>query len=354
MAINRQARADGIGASPRRNEDARLLRGRGGYIDDVAPENACYAVMVRSPHAHANIQGFDVAEAKSASGVLAVLTGADARAEGLGPIPHNIEWTGKPDVVLRFEEDFEVFLTDHPVLAYERVRFVGEPVALVVAETKAAAADAADLVQVDYEPLPAVTDARAAVRPGAPVLWPERPDNQSLSAEVGDKAATEAAFASAAHVVKLDTWVNRVTGSPMEPRACIGFYDPAPGIYTARAASGRGVVQTRERLASILGVPKEQARVYFGDMGGNYGTRNAFYSEYALMPWAAKKVGRPVKWIGDRSECFLSDYQGRDLAVTAELALDEHGKFLGLRGLNTMNSARTPSISGPCARGCRS
>ena len=213
--------------------------------------------------AHAEIRGFDTAEALAADGVLAVLTGADAQADGLGPIPHNIEWTGAPDVELRFEDGFEVFLTDHPVLAHERARFAGEPVAFVVAETKEQAASAAELVQVDYAPLPAITDARQAALPGAPVIWPDRPDNRPLFAEVGDREATDAAFAKAAHVVKLDTWINRITGSPMEPRSCIGFYDPETETYTARAASGRGAVQTRDRLAVILGVPAENARVYF-------------------------------------------------------------------------------------------
>ena len=293
--------------------------------------------MVRSPHAHARILGFDTAEALAVPGVLAVLTGADALADRLGPIPHNIEWTGEPDVVLRLPDGYEPFTTDHPVLAADRVRFLGEPVAMVVAETEATAAAAAEMVVVDYDNLPAVTDARAALHDGAPSIWDQRPDNQALVCEVGDEAATDAAFAAAAHVVRFDTWINRITGSPMEPRACIGFHDAGTGLYTARCASGRGAVMTRDRLASILGIPAEQARVYFGDMGGNYGTRNAFYSEYALMPWAAQKVGRPVKWVGDRSECFLTDYQGRDLAVTAELALDADGRFLGLRGVNTWN-----------------
>lgn len=293
--------------------------------------------MVRSPYAHARILGFDTAEALAVPGVLVVLTGADALADRLGPIPHNIEWTGEPDVVLRMAVGHEPFTTDHPVLAFDRVRFLGEPVAMVVAETEAIAAAAAELVAVDYDDLPAVTDARAALRDDAPSIWNQCPDNQALVCKVGHKAATDAAFASAAHVVRFDTWINRITGSPMEPRACIGFHDAETGLFTVRCASGRGAVMTRDRLACILGVPAEQARAYFGDMGGNYGTRNAFYSEYALMPWAAQKVGRPVKWVGGRSECFLTDYQGRDLAVTAELALDADGRFLGLRGVNTWN-----------------
>ena len=351
LAAVKSGRVNGIGASRLRTEDFRLVTGRGSYIDDVEPENACHAVMVRSPHAHANILSIDTAAALAMPGVLAVLTGQDVAADGLGPIPHNVEWVGPPDAELRLPAGYEVFLTDHPVMPAERVRYLGEPVAMVVAETKAAAADAAEAVLVEYEALPVVTDARAAAKSGAPVVWAERPDNQSLNCEVGDESATDAAFARAAHVVQFDTWVNRITGSPMEPRSCIGSYDEATGIYTARAASGRGVVQTRDRLASILGVPKERARVYCGDMGGNYGTRNAFYSEYALMPWAARKIGRPVKWIGDRSESFLSDYQGRDLAVTAELALDAEGNFLGLRGINTMNSGAYSIYFWPLRKG---
>lgn len=337
MAGSQSAPRQEIGEPRPRAEDRRLVTGQGSYIDDVAPMDCTHAVMVRSPHAHARITGIDTAGASAQPGVLAVLTGADAVADRLGPIPHNIEWTGEPDVVLRMADGYEPFTTDHPVLAVDRVRFLGEPVAVVVAETWAAAAAAAELVAVNYEPLPAVTDARAALEGGAPSLWSQRPDNRALVCEVGDQAATDAVFAEAAHVVHFDTWINRITGSPMEPRACIGFHDAETGLYTARCASGRGAVMTRDRLASILGVPKEQARVYFGDMGGNFGTRNAFYSEYALMPWAAQKVGRPVKWVGERGECFLTDYQGRDLAVTAELALDTAGRFLGLRGVNTWN-----------------
>ncbi len=340
-----------IGAHRVRSEDFRLVTGQGSYLDDTVPPDCAHAVMVRSPHAHALITAIDIGEALAAPGVFAVLTGADVKADGLDPIPHSIEWTGPPDAVLRLAEGIDVFVTDHPVMPADRVRYLGEPVAMVVAETKAAAADAAELVLVDYEPLPVVTDARAAIEPGAPVVWDQRRNNQSMICEVGDEASTGAAFANAAHTVKFDTWVNRITGSPMEPRACTGSFDSATGLYTARAASGRGVVQTRARLASILGVPEEQARVHFGDMGGNYGTRNAFYSEYALMPWAARKVGRPVKWTSDRSESFLTDYQGRGLAVTAELALDAEGNFLGLRGVNTFNSGAYTIYFWPLRKG---
>jgi aerobic carbon-monoxide dehydrogenase large subunit len=272
-------------------------------------------------------------------------------ADKLGFIPHNIEWQGPPDVVLRLVDDFDVTMSNHPLMPAVTVRYLGEPVAIVVAETADQAADAAELVEVDYEPLPLVTDARAAMAAGAPQIWPDRPGNVSMHCEVGDAAATEAAFQQAAHVVKLDTWVNRITGVPMETRAALGAYDAATNSYTLRTASGRGVVQTRERLANILGVPQDTCRVVFGDMGGNYGTRNAFYSEYALVPWASKKVGRPVRWVGSRQECFLTDYQGRDLAVTAELALDADGNFLAMRGTNTMNSGAYTIYFWPLRKG---
>ncbi|NKC14513.1 MAG: molybdopterin-dependent oxidoreductase [Gammaproteobacteria bacterium] len=330
-------RADGIGAARLRSEDQRLVTGRGEFAGDFFPQEFCHAAVVRSPIAHGRIRAVDTASAAAMPGVLAVLTGADALADGLGPIPHNPDWRGPPDAQLRLPPGFEVYITDHLPLPHDLVRYVGEAVALVVAETAAAAADAAELVEIDYEPLPAVADARAALAPDAPQLWPGCANNLALTCEVGDEPATRYAFERAAHVVKLASWVPRVTGSPMEPRAVIGEYDAATGRYTLRAASGRGAVQTRERLATTLRVDAAQCRVIFGDMGGNFGTRNAFSPELALMPWAARKLARPVKWIADRRECFLSDYQARDLAVEAELALDANGNFLALRGTNTMN-----------------
>jgi aerobic carbon-monoxide dehydrogenase large subunit len=330
-------RPKGIGAPLRRTEDRRLTTGKGQYTSDFFPKGLCHAVMVRSPHAHAKIRAIDASRAMAAPGVIAVFTGADAAADGLAPIPHNPDWAGPPDVTLRMPPDFEVFTTDNTALPLDTVRYVGEAVAMVVAETAAGAADAAELVDIDYEPLRAVATPRAAQADGAPDIWPDCPGNLSLTCEVGDKDATDRAFAEAAHVVTLDSWVHRVTGSPMEPRAAIGEYDAARDHYTLRAGSGRGAVQTRERLALILGVAKEQCRAVFGDMGGNFGTRNAFSPEYALMPWAARRVGRPVKWVGERRECFLSDYQARDLTSAAELALDADGNFLALRGVNTLN-----------------
>jgi carbon-monoxide dehydrogenase large subunit len=293
--------------------------------------------MVRSPYAHAKIRAIDISRAAAAPGVLAVLTGADAAADGLGPMPHNPDWVGPPDATLRLPPGFEVFVTENTALPFDTVRYVGEAVAMVVAESVAAAADAAELVDIDCEELPSVVHARDAMAPGAPQIWPGCEGNLALTCEVGDGQATERAFEAAAHVVKFGGWVHRVTGSPMEPRAVVGEYDPADGRYTLRTASGAGVVRSRERLAVTLGVPLDKCRAVFGDMGGNFGTRNAFFPEYALLPWAAKRVGRPVKWTASRAECFLSDYQARDLASEAELALDGDGNFLALRGVNTMN-----------------
>jgi carbon-monoxide dehydrogenase large subunit len=270
-------------------------------------------------------------------GVLAVLTGADALADGLQPIPHNPDWQGPPDAELRLPSNFDVYSTANAPLPHQTVRYVGEAVAVVIAHTHAAAADAAEQIAIDYEVLSAVVDARIAMEPGAPQLWPHCEGNLALTCEVGDEQATTKAFEGAAHIVKFDSWVHRVTGSPMEPRAVVGEYDPHTERYTLRAASGRGVVQTRERLAITLGVDPSQCRVVFGDMGGNFGTRNAFSPEFTLMPWASRKVGRPVKWTADRSECFLSDYQARDIAFAAELALDEAGNLLAMRGVNTLN-----------------
>jgi len=331
------ARRTGIGAALPRVEDRRLLTGRGSYAADRACPQACFAAFVRSPHAHAAILSIDAAAALARPGVLAVLTGAEAAADGLGPIPHNTDYASPPDAKLRVPEGFKVFVTPHMTLPVDAVRFVGEPVAVVIAESAAAAEEAAEHVAVAYDVRPAIVDARAAMAPGAPQVWPACAGNLALTCEVGDRAATERAFAAAAHVVRFDGWAHRVNGTPMEPRSVLGEYDAASGRYTLRTTTGAGVVRTRERLAAILGVPLEKIRCVFGDMGGNFGTRNAFYPEYALLPWAARRVGRPVRWTASRLECFMTDYQARDLSSRAELALDAEGNFLALRGDNVMN-----------------
>jgi carbon-monoxide dehydrogenase large subunit len=320
----------GIGRPAIRKEDARLITGQGRFSDDVNVPGQAYAVMVRSPHAHARIRAIDKMDAEALPGVLIVLTGADAVKDGLKPIPHR-PIIGPPDIALGNRDASDKFLSPHPVLPTDKARFVGEAVAVVVADTLAAAKDAAERVRVDYEPLPAVTDAVEAAAPDVPRLWDDASSNVCIDAHVGDAAATEAAFQQAAHVVRFQSWIQRVTGVPMEPRAAVGHYDPATGRTTLHAGSG-GVVRQKNELAAVLGVPPERVRVTSGDVGGNFGTRNAFYPEFALVAWASRRVGRPVKWTCERQEAFLSDYQGRDLHVEAELALNASGDFLALRG----------------------
>jgi carbon-monoxide dehydrogenase large subunit len=328
--------ANGIGQPVRRKEDLRLVTGRGHFADDVSVPGMAHAVVLRSPHAHARIVAIDTRAALAAPGVLAVLSGADYLAEGLGPIPHNAGLMGPPDLAVRIAGVPPIATRHYPMPA-DRVRFVGEPVALVVAGSIAAAKDAAESVEITYDPLPAVAHATDAVQPGMPQLWDEAPGNLCVAIEAGDEGATAEAFRRAAHVVRLETRVQRVTGVPMEPRTTIALYDPASGNYTLHAGSGRGVAKLRLDLAEVLGVPPERVRVLCGDMGGNFGTRNFFYPEYALAAWAARRTGRPVKWTCERSEAFLSDYQGRDLSVEAELALDAEGKFLAVRSSNLSN-----------------
>jgi aerobic carbon-monoxide dehydrogenase large subunit len=341
---------NGIGQPVRRKEDLRLLTGRGCYADDVAPAGLAHAVIVRSPHAHARIVKLDKTAALRAPGVLAVLGGADYAAAGLGPIPHNPALSAPPDVQARVLGCAPI-ATVHFPLPPDTTRCVGEPLAIVVAETIAMAKEAAELLDIVYEPLPAVVHAADALRPGAPLLWETAPGNLCIDIELGDKAATAAAFARAAHVVRLETRAQRVTGVPMEPRTNVAEYDAKTGRYTLYTGSGRGVAKVRLDLAQMLGIPAEQVRVKCGDMGGNFGTRNLFYPEYALLAWAAQRVGRPVKWTCERSESFVSDWQGRDLTVTAELALDKDGNFLAVRGVNLSNLGAHAVAFGPLQKG---
>jgi carbon-monoxide dehydrogenase large subunit len=337
MDSSNPAGGHGIGAAVPRKEDARLLTGGGRFTDDVVLDGICHAAFVRSPHAHARILRIGREKAAAMPGVLAVLTAAELAADGVQPIAHRAHYQGAPDVALRLPEGFEVPATPHHALVGDVARFVGEPVAMVVATSRDAAVEAAAMVEVDYEPVPAVALAVDALEPGAPIVWPERPSNVALDCEVGDKAAADAAFARAAHVVSFRTWIQRVTGSPMEPRAVVGAFDAATGRYVLHAGSGGGVVRIRGQLAEAFGLDTETVRMVCGDMGGNFGTRNTFFAEYLLLPWAARRVGRPVKWAAERSECFLTDYHGRDLTVEAELALDRDGNFLAVRGSNVSN-----------------
>jgi carbon-monoxide dehydrogenase large subunit len=324
-----------IGSDVRRKDDLRLVTGAGCFSDDVNLPGQTYAVMVRSPHAHARIRSIATDKTRAIEGVLTVLTGTDLLADGLKPIPHRPLMRGPPDITLRNRDGSDVTATPHYPLPADKVRFAGEAVAVVVASSVAAAKTGAELVAVDYEPLDAVTRATVSADLSAPSVFKDG-SNVCIDAELGDAAATEAAFQRATHIVSLDTQVQRVTGVPMEPRAAVGAYDPRSGRYTLHAGSGN-VVRQKSELAGILNVPETAVRVIARDVGGNFGTRNAFYPEFALVCWAAKRLGRPVKWTCERSESFLSDYQGRDLAVQAELALDADGHFLALRGTNTSN-----------------
>jgi carbon-monoxide dehydrogenase large subunit len=344
------------GEFPRhRREDLRFVTGRGQYAVDLDLPRTARAVMVRSPHAHAAIRGMDFAAALALPGVLAVLSGADALADGLQAIPHA---TGSSkigsDMPLAHRDGSERLVTKQRPLPIERARFVGEAVAMVVAETLAQARDAAEAVVIDWEPLPAVADAIDALKDDAPQLWDHVPGNRTLEAHLGNAAATTAAFANAAHRVRLTSRVQRVTGVHMEPRAVAATWDEAEELYTVHASHGIGVVQMRDELAIVLGVAKERVRVIAPqDVGGNFGTRNATYPELALAAWAARRLRRPVAFTADRSEAFLSDFQGRDLHIDAELALDAEGNFLALRSVNTANNGAYTTSFVPLNKGAQ-
>jgi aerobic carbon-monoxide dehydrogenase large subunit len=341
----------GIGKSVPRREDMRLLTGAGRYAADFSlPGQAC-AYVVRSPHAHARIIAIDTTAASGMPGVLAVLGGSDAAADGLKPIPHSPVPTNPHEVPLKSRDGSAFFLAPHPVLAVDAARYVGEPVAVVIAETAAQAMDAAERVDVVYEPLAAVTRSEDALSALAPQIWPQHGSNLCVDSETGDQIATEAAFASAAYVVRLQTAINRVTGVPMELRAAVGVYDNTVAQYIVYTSAGGGVIRQRDDIAGALGVPTDAVRVISGDVGGNFGIRNNTCPEFVLVAWAAKRVGRPVKWVGERRDAFLTDFHGRDLTSDAELALDEDGNFLALRATNTSNLGASALSFVPLAKG---
>ncbi len=342
------AAGTGIGQPVRRREDLRLLTGKGRYSDDVNLPGQAYAAMVRSPHAHALIRAIDIAAARAMPGVLAVLTADDVRHDGLRPLPH-ISNRHPADIEIRNKDASPTVRPEHQPIVGPEVCHVGEIVAMVVAATPAQAKDAAERVIVDYQTLPAVSHALTAAEASAPRARADSA-NIILDGEVGDPAMTEAAFARAAYVVRLDTWVQRIAGVPMEPRAAIGEFDPKTGHYTLYAGAG-GAVSPRRDLAVVLDVPVERVRVVMHDVGGNFGTRGSFNAEFALVAWAARQVGRPVKWTCERQEAFLCDYQARDLAVSAELALDSDGKFLAMRGSNLVNQGAYAIAFGPLNKG---
>jgi carbon-monoxide dehydrogenase large subunit len=339
-----------IGKPLPRKEDARLITGKGRFTDDFNLDGQAYAVMVRSPYPHARIVAIDAAAAKAMPGVLGVFTGADCAADKLGPIPHDPVPKTKFDMKLTGPGGSAVFIGPNALLPADKVRHVGEAVAMVVAETKAEALDAAEAVEMTYEELPFVLQSEDAMRPGAPVLWDEVPNNVTVETVFGNVEATDQAFARAAHVVAKNFHIGRVTGVPLEPRAALGHYDAATGRYTLYAGSG-GAVRQKNELVQVLGIPPENLRVLSPDVGGNFGTRNRTFVEFGLVLWAAKKIGRPVKFTATRSEAFLSDYQGRDLVTKVELALDAKHRFIAMRATNISNvGARCVSLS-PLSKG---
>ncbi len=311
-----------IGDRPKRREDVRFLTGRGGYLDDLTFEGLTHAVVLRSPHTHAVIECIGTERARAMPGVLAVLAAEDARADGLKPLRPSAEanvQTGEPFAFM-----------PQPLLAEGRVRYVGEPVALIVAETRAQALDAAEQVIVDYAPLAAVTTAAAARASEAPELSPEVPGNVCFDCRIGDADAVDVAFAAAAHVIELQLDNHRIVTNPIEPRGIVGLWDAASGRYTAHVSS-QSIHATRDNTARALGVPPAAVRFIAPDVGGGFGAKNFIYPEHVLILWAARRVGRPVKWIATRSEVFLADHQARDHRAEAALALDAEGRFLALR-----------------------
>jgi aerobic carbon-monoxide dehydrogenase large subunit len=311
-----------IGQGVSRFEDPRLVRGGGRYTDDIKLPGLVHGVVLRSPHAHAKIRSIDITTAKRAPGVLAVLTSADIKAAGYGdlPVPGG----------LKRRDGSPMYRPRYPILAEDRVRWVGDSVAFVVAETVAQALDAAEMISVGYEELPAVTSTAEAPKPGAPRVWDDCRDNICFVELIGDKAAVDAAFARAAHVTRHRFVINRVTAATMEPRGAVGDYNAADGRYTIYTPIQRPH-PTRADLAKVLKVPESKVRIVTGDTGGSFGMKSPIFNETPLVLLASKLTGRPVKWISTRTEAFLSDAQARDNVTEAELALDRDGNFIAFR-----------------------
>ncbi|MGX9965125.1 xanthine dehydrogenase family protein molybdopterin-binding subunit [Roseomonas sp. F4] len=331
---------EGIGASLRRKEDFRFLVGRGQYVDDLNRPGQTHAVMLRSPHAHATIDRIDTSAAKAMPGVKAIFVGEDMAAESIGGIPCG--WQ------IHSKDGSPMAEPMHPALALGRVRHVGDPVAVVIAETKSQARDAAEAIIVDYTPLPAVSGTEAALQPGAPQLHEAAPGNLCYDWHIGDKAAQEAAFARAARVVKFETTNNRLVPNAMEPRAAIGDFDSFSGDYTLYTTSQNPHVIRLLMGAFVLHIPESKLRVVAPDVGGGFGSKIYHYAEEAIVTWAAGKVKRPIKWTCERSESFMSDAHGRDHVSTAELALDAEGKILALKVHTLANMGAYLSTFAPC------
>ncbi len=328
----------GIGEAVTRREDYRFLTGQGKYTDDINLINQTYAWIVRSPYAHANINNIDSADAAAKPGVVAIYTSEDF-AEA-GGVPCGWQVNNKDGTPMNEPK--------HPILAEGRVRHVGDPVALVIAETRQQARNAAEAVIVDYEELPAVVDMKAALEDGSTVTHEDVGSNLCFDWELGDKAATDAAFENAHHVTKLDLINNRLIANAMEPRAAIGDFDASSGDYTLYTTSQNPHVIRLLMGAFVLNIPEHKLRVYAPDVGGGFGSKIYHYAEEAMVTWAAGQLKRPVKWTADRSESFMSDAHGRDHVTHVELALDESGKFLGLRCNTLANMGAYLSTFAPC------
>jgi carbon-monoxide dehydrogenase large subunit len=333
--------ADGsIGTPVRRREDYRFLTGQGTYTDDINRPGQLYAYILRSPHANARLSGIDTAPAKSAAGVVAVFTGQDMAAEGIGGLPCG--W------LINSKDGSPMKEPPHPVLAIERVRHVGDPVAVVIADSLAQARDAAEKVAVDYAVEPAVVDVVAALKPGAPQVWAEAPGNICYDWQLGDAAAVEAALGKATRTVKLDLVNNRLVPNAMEPRAAIGEFDRATGEHTLYTTSQNPHVIRLLMGAFVLHIPEARLRVVAPDVGGGFGSKIYHYAEEAIVTWAAGKVRKPVKWTADRSESFMSDAHGRDHVTHVELALDQNAKFLALKVSTIANMGAYLSTFATC------
>ena len=338
--MNVAAPFEGIGASVRRKEDLRFLSGRGQYTDDINRPGQTHAYMLRSPHAHAAIRSIDLAAAKSMPGVLAIFTGADLAAANVGGIPcgwqiHNKDGSPMAEPM-------------HPALAIGKVRHVGDQVAVVIAETRAQARDAAEAIVVDYDVLPAAATMHQALAAGAPQIHDAAPGNLCYDWHIGDRAVLDAAFAKAHKIVAFETTNNRLVPNAMEPRAAIGDFDPQSGDYTLYTTSQNPHVIRLLMGAFVLNIPESKLRVVAPDVGGGFGSKIYHYAEEAIVTWASARVKRPIKWTADRTESFVSDAHGRDHVTQAELALDAGGKILGLKVHTHANMGAYLSTFAPC------
>ena len=328
----------GIGQAVRRTEDFRFLTGNGRYTDDISLPRQAYGYVLRSPHAHARIVSLDASAARAAPGVVAVLTAHELKADKIGELTC--------DLPLKSKDGRSLVKPPRPLLQGERVRYVGDPVAFIVANTLQQARDAAELVEVEYEARPSITSTAGAVRPDAALVWERAPGNLCFDWENGNKRATDAAFARAKRVVRLELVNNRIVPNPMEPRGAIGDYDSGKDRLTLYTSS-QGSHGLRETFAGVLKIPQEKLRVVTPDVGGGFGMKIFPYPEQGLALWAARRLKRPVKWTGERGEAFLSDSHGRDNVSTAELALDDKARFLALRVATIANLGAYLSQYGP-------